>query len=545
MTTNVPPVTFTPTGFQTPAAPLVLVGVQADITAAFGVALNYNLNTPQGQLSSSEAAVVFNVYSIFCYYSTQMDPAFATGRMQDGIGRIYFMERLPPLSTVLTVQCFGLASVIIPAGSLIQDPSQNIYASTDDATIGSNGNVTIPFATQIPGPVAIPGSVKIYQAITGWDSVTLVSGVVGRATESRAAFEARRAASVAANANGTVSAIRGILLNGVAGVLDAYVTENTLSSPLVVGGVTLAPKSVYVAVVGGLAQDVANAIWSKKPPGCGYNGSTTVTVFDTNSKYSPPLPSYQVSFQRPTNLPILFNILLTNNPLIPADAATQIQNAMINAFQGNVDNVPKAEIGSTIYAAYYGQVVSAVGAWAQLAGLTIGSPNAASASIVGRITGASLQVDTLVSGTLAVGLTLSDGSGYVNSGVRILSQVSGPAGGTGVYTVNGSLTVGASLVGSGTGVILNVVGGTGVIAAGEILSGGTGVPANTTILQQLTGTAGGIGTYQLSGVIHVPSPITLTADNFMLASPNTGTSVVVQINQEPTLDAPNIVVATT
>ncbi len=149
--TNVPPVTFGPLGFIAPAAPLVLAGVQADIAAAFGTTLNFNLNTPQGQLSSSEAALVVNANSIFVYYTNQVDPAFATGRMQDAIARIYFLERMASEPTVLTVQCFGLVGVVIPVGALIQGGG-NVYACTDAATIGSNGNVTTQFAAVIPGP---------------------------------------------------------------------------------------------------------------------------------------------------------------------------------------------------------------------------------------------------------------------------------------------------------------------------------------------------------------------------------------------------------
>ena len=76
----------------------------------------------------------------------------------------------------------------------------------------------------------------------------------------------------------------------VAGVLDAYVTENPSATPATIGGVTLVANSLYVAVTGGTAIDVATAIWSKKAPGCAYNGNTTVVVQDTSSGYSPPYP---------------------------------------------------------------------------------------------------------------------------------------------------------------------------------------------------------------------------------------------------------------
>ena len=53
--------------------------MQADINAAFGGNLNQALNTPQGQLASSIAAILGNVDDTFAFYTSQTDPAFALG----------------------------------------------------------------------------------------------------------------------------------------------------------------------------------------------------------------------------------------------------------------------------------------------------------------------------------------------------------------------------------------------------------------------------------------------------------------------------------
>ncbi|TIR78119.1 MAG: hypothetical protein E5X19_32455, partial [Mesorhizobium sp.] len=76
-----------------------------DINGAFGGVLNPALNTPQGQLASSETAVIDEVNSTFLYFTNQVDPAYATGRMQDAIARIYFIERNPAQPTVVQALC--------------------------------------------------------------------------------------------------------------------------------------------------------------------------------------------------------------------------------------------------------------------------------------------------------------------------------------------------------------------------------------------------------------------------------------------------------
>ena len=59
MATNVPQPVLTDTGFQAPTQQQILAGVLADLNAAFGGNLNIsNLESPQGQLASSMAAII-------------------------------------------------------------------------------------------------------------------------------------------------------------------------------------------------------------------------------------------------------------------------------------------------------------------------------------------------------------------------------------------------------------------------------------------------------------------------------------------------------
>ena len=542
-TTNVPPITFGANGFQAPTEQAILVGVQADINAAFGGNLNPGLSTPQGQLATSTAAIIGNVNDTFLYFCNQVDPAYATGRMQDAIARIYFLERNPALPTVLQINCVGAVGVPIPIGSTIVDEANNIYTCTNAGAIGANGNVQLAFANNVVGPIAVPGSteVSIYQAIPGWDSVTVVSGTVGQNTETRQAFEARRAASVAANSAGSLPSVQGAVLS-VPGVLDAYTTENVSSSAQTIGGVLLASKSLYVAVTGGGAAAIAQAIWSKKAPGCGYNGNTTVAVQDTNSGYNEPYPSYNVSFEVPSGLAILFAVQIANNAQVPTNAIQQIQSAILNAFNGG-DGGPRARIGSTLYASRYIPPLIALGPWVQITSLEIGSINTPNAIFDGYILGNTLNVTSISSGSLAVGQTLADGSGFVSAGTLITALGTG-VGGTGTYTLNASLAVGASFIGSGSGETLTASSVNGTITPGLILTGGTGVIAGTIIVQQLSGTLGGAGTYQTSAIINIAPSTNCTVGEVMTSALPNQSSVQVNINQEPTIATANIAVTT-
>lgn len=449
MTTNVPVPVFGARGFVAPAEAAILAGVMLDMQAAFGGDLNPALETPQGQQASTTAAIVGNSNDTFLFLTQMMDPAYAFGRYQDALARIYFLTRIPSKPTVLQVNCSGLAGVIIPVNQLVKDQAGNFYGATQQATIPSSGSIVVQFAALVYGPTPVPGSVVIYQSIPNWDSATVISGVVGEATESRSAFEARRSQSVAKNSNGSLPAVRGAVLE-VPGVVDAYATENDTNQAATIGGVLLAPNSLYVAAVGGNAQDIGNAIWSRKAPGCAYNGNTTVTVIDSNSDYTPPAPAYAVSFEIPAPLAVLFVVNIIDNGSVPANALALIQNAIINAFAGGGDGGPRQTIGSTVFAARYYAAVMALGPWAMnLISIKVGSLNTPGASFTASITGNTMTVSAVASGALAVGYTVIDQAGNVPPGTTITALGTG-TGGTGTYILGSSLTVSTELMQTAT-----------------------------------------------------------------------------------------------
>ena len=441
--TNVPPVSWTDTGFVIPSSDAVLNGVLADMNAAFGGAMSLGLSTPQGQWASSQSAVIEYVDQTFLFYTQQIDPAFSSGRFQDAIGRIYFLDRIPATSTVVACVCTGLAGVVIPVGALALATDGTQYACISAVTIPVGGSITTSFAAVPTGPIAAPaGSVtQIYRAINGWDTITNpTDGVIGGNVESRSAFETRRAASVAINSTGMLTSVEGAVL-AVPGVVDAYTTENDLNSPTTIGGVSLYANSLYVAVVGGADADVARAIWTKKAPGCAYNGNTTVTVQDLSAAYAPDYPSYSVSFQRAAPLSIIFAVQIAASPAVPSDAATQIQDAIIGAFAGT-DGGARVKIGQTVYASRFYSAIAMLGAWARIVSVKVGSVNSPSAVFTGSLALTTLTVSAVASGTLAVGQTIVDASGVLPAGTTIMALGTG-TGGTGTYTLSVSQTIGS------------------------------------------------------------------------------------------------------
>lgn len=360
--TAVPDVTITENGLLVPDIADVLAGRLTDMSTALGGGSSQSLSSPQGQIAQSDTEILAQVYDKLLCLFNQMNPDYATGRFQDGIGRIYFMDRISAQGTVVTATCIGRVNTIIPAGSTAVDVNGYIYQSIDNAMIPAGGSVNVPFVNTTNGPIpcAVGDLNQIYRSVPGWDSITNASsGVVGVDVESRIAFETRRKQSVARNGRNMDSATLAGLLE-VNGVLDAYVWSNRTDS-IVNQGVTafpVAPHSIYIGVYGGSDEDVAKSIFETKNPGANLNGNTSVIVEDRDN-YSAPYPQYTMQWQRVAPVRIRFKVEIEENQSLPSDITIQVKNMVQSVFNGEYDGIVKARIGSRINSGiYYAPLIS-------------------------------------------------------------------------------------------------------------------------------------------------------------------------------------------
>ena len=483
MSTNVPPVVYTSAGFVAPAETDILAGVQADIQAAFapglpaGYVLNFTTNdgsntnpTPQGELAESQTAIIAAVDELLILYSNLIDPAFSYGRMQDAIGRIAYVSRNQGNATIATVNCIGIGNAnpslatMIPAGATIQDANGVLCTTLSGGSIPASGNVNLPFQANIPGPVVLAAPIEIMSSIPGWNKVTLVSQIEGTLTETSQAFEKKRSQSTSKNAAGAVANIVGAVLS-VPGVVDCRGMSNPSNASQTILpsgqpiGITMEQNSIYIVVVGGTAQAIAQAIFSRWMPGAPLMGSQSVVVTDTGSALALPYPTYTMNFDYATQLKFVINVSVSNIN-IPAGAVSLIQNAVASAFTGE-DVVgyntrgapiygPSAKVGGLYLASrLYPTVTQVLWPGASLLSITINSTNdTAAVSLAGYIdnglgggtfndvAGTVLTVTEVMSGALAVGQNLIDLVGGIAPGTQIAAQISGASGGVGTYSVS-------------------------------------------------------------------------------------------------------------
>lgn len=409
MTTNVPAITWVNGAPVLPTEQAILTGVQTDINVAFGGGVNSQLTTPQGQLAQSETAIIGEKNNEIAYIANQVNPAFASGIWQDAIGYIYFMTRIQAAGTVVQATCTGAVGTVIPAGSIAQDTNGYLYSLTASVTIPASGNISAQFQNLTTGAIACPiGALnRIYTAVAGWDTVyNSAAGSLGNDVESRAAFEARRQNSVAVNAVNSIQAILASVL-AVPNVLQAVVVDNPSGTAISYGSTSysIAAHSMVVSVGGGSSSAIAQAIWNKKPPGCGYNGNTTVTVYDTS--YATPI-AYSVTYLTPTATNCYFDIIIKSNSLLPSNITQLVQNAVVASFNGQ-DGGQAAYIGQTTYSGRYYANINAISPYVNIEEVYLAAYNSVTAGsfVIGQF----YQILTLGSTTQTQWNTIAGTSG--------------------------------------------------------------------------------------------------------------------------------------
>lgn len=362
MTTNVPKIKITPQGVQVPLEADILKGVLDDFDDAFGGGLNRNLETPQGQLASSWSAIIADKNNVFVDLVNQVNPDYNEGAMQDAIGRIYFQDRKGATNSTVYCDLLGLQGTVILQGFLAKDVNGKIWRLNQAVSIPLGGTVQGLFTCTELGEIAAPaGSItEIYQAIVGLDRIeNTQDATLGTVVESRADFAYRRQNSVALNAHGTPPSVYASVF-ALDGVQDVFVVDNVEDSYVQYGATNyfLKPHSIFVSVVGGDDNEIADSIWRKTGVGCNYNGNTQVTVFDTT--YDNPRPEYKIQFMRPNPLPIYFNVTIEQGRNVPNDIHDIVKKAIVSAFNGTDAGV-RARIASHIHATrYIYTVISAI-----------------------------------------------------------------------------------------------------------------------------------------------------------------------------------------
>lgn len=293
--------------------------------------LNTAPETPQGQIIDSQVATVNQKDSEVLYLAQQFDPRTAEGRFQDALAEIYFIKRKPAINSYAMCTINGRAGTQISAGALIESEIDGTQWSLDqNVTIPANETITAKFTCLTEGAISASAGTltKIVTTVTGWDTVTNATAIVGSLEESQSAFEQRRKDSVSLNARSTVNAVYANVAQ-CDGVIAVYAVDNKKNISETIDNYTLTPHSIFVSVIGGENEDIAKAIYNNLSAGCDYNGNTSV---DITNEYSGAVET--VKFYRPDVFNIYVKVQIQNSASLQNDYENIVKQAVYNNFYG-------------------------------------------------------------------------------------------------------------------------------------------------------------------------------------------------------------------
>lgn len=274
-------------------------------------------------------------------------PNTASGQSLDRLLIFGGLKRNPPTPAKYSVEVQGVPGHAVTPDFLVGTDTDLIFHCTAEAIIGEDGTCLIEVLCTEAGTVGNVSPAAITRIINPDVNITAVVGkaclIEGMDEETDVALRQRLSAAVSGQGSGNTNAIRSALLR-IPTVQFAAVIENESDEADSDGR---PPHSFECYVLGGndYTQEIAEAIFSKRPIGIRTAGTKSVTITDTSGnervvKYSPA-----------PEISITVRAVIKTTTAYPEDGAEQIYSA-VSAYINGL-GIGNSLILSTLYGRIY------------------------------------------------------------------------------------------------------------------------------------------------------------------------------------------------
>lgn len=229
---------------------------------------------------------------------------------------------------------------------LMSEPTYlEVSARLNVRSVSSFGQFT---ATQ-NGAIDVPEKAvdTIVTPVSGWASVSnRVAGTTGKDWESDQELRIRRETSLKLAGRGTLDSVIS-QMQQVEGVLSTRIVANNTASTNAEG---IPPQHIRAIVDGGTPQDIGRVLFNYVSAGIGYHGSQTVAIESEVTG-----DSYDVKFDRPTNVPVYFEVTVQSSDDTPTDAIELIRGVI-------TEYISTLDIGDPLlYTRLFGPISAVIG----------------------------------------------------------------------------------------------------------------------------------------------------------------------------------------
>lgn len=307
------------TGLQLKDYDTILSEIQTgmnEIYAADGDTINFDSETPDGQLTNIYAQAMSDLRETIREVYNSFDPDKCSGVIQDSRYALNYLTRKGETFTIQniditvnkTVTLTGLDgnyADINASSYTVSDDAGNLWYLIDTTTLTA-GTTSLPFRSKNYGAYqstigTITNQVTIVLGVTAVNN-SVAATTLGEEQETNLEFMLRRERSTSTKGQNNLDSMLGQLLE-IEAVTDADVWDNYTNSTDNTG---TAANTVWVIVDGGANTDIADVIY-QNASNTNFRGNVEVDVPAVSGQIFP------VKFDRPTPIPlyIKFDFKLT------------------------------------------------------------------------------------------------------------------------------------------------------------------------------------------------------------------------------------------
>lgn len=325
ITTTAP--TLSATGISAPSYADVLAFLQSQFQAIYGADVYLDPDSQDGQFLGIVASAINDANAVAIQIYQSMSPATSQGAALSNNVKLNGIERDPSTFSTVDLLLVGQNGTTITNG-IAQDTSSGAqWALPSPIVIPPSGQITVTATCTQIGAISAPAdSVTVIKTPTlGWQTVTNAADATpGAPVESDADLRYRQTVSTAIPSLTVLDGIVGAVAS-LTGVdrLRAYENDTNATD-----GNGIPSHSISLVVDGGDATAIANAIATKKTPGAGTYGTTSVTVTDI---YGRPIA---IKFYRPTTQAITVAISLKALSGYSSSVGQAVQQAVSDYING-------------------------------------------------------------------------------------------------------------------------------------------------------------------------------------------------------------------
>jgi len=326
--------TVTASGISAPDYQTVLNTLTGYFQQIYGDDVYLDPDSKDGQMLAIYALAIHDANNAAIAVYNSFSPSTAQRAALASNVKINGIAVTPASRSTADVLLVGQVGTQITNG-VVRDANGLSWSLPASIAIGTDGTYTATATCQIDGAiVAPPGTITVIGTPTrGWQTVTNPAAATpGRPVETDAELRQRQAISVALPSLTVLDGIMGAVAS-LSGVKRYRGYENDSSITDANG---LPPHSISLVVDGGDAAVIAKTIATKKTPGGGTYGTTTIPVTDNYGIVHP------ISFFRPTGVEIFARVQIKALPGYTSDIGEQLRAAI-------ADYIDEIAIGDPVF----------------------------------------------------------------------------------------------------------------------------------------------------------------------------------------------------